>query len=121
MKKIIKPLKREEAVYYSDFTGKCFGQISPHVELVLDFGYGSINDGAKLKLDLTDDEVEPVLNLLKKLVNKNFKENIINKIKELEEDYDNTVQTREWNSCDNICNNISFWKKFLDIEEKDVD
>jgi len=121
MKKIIKPLKREEAVYYSDFTGKCFGNFDPHVELTLDFGYGSVNDGAKFKLDLTDEEVEPVLNLLKKLVNKDFKANIINKIKELEEDYENNVQSRDWNSCEFLFNNISFWKKFLDIEEKDVD
>jgi hypothetical protein len=39
MKKTTRPAQREEAVYYSDFSGKCFGEIPP-IELKIEFGDG---------------------------------------------------------------------------------
>ena len=52
MKKIIKPAEREEAVYYSDFTGKVLNECGPDITLKLDFHYGSKRDGANLELHL---------------------------------------------------------------------
>ena len=52
MKKITKPKQKEEAVYYSDFSGKCFGEYAPPVRLKLEFGYGSIYDGSRFTSDM---------------------------------------------------------------------
>ena len=39
MKKVTKPAEKEEAVYYSDFSGKTFGEFFPHVEVNIEFNY----------------------------------------------------------------------------------
>jgi len=54
VKKITKPFCREEATYYSDFSGKCFGECGPDITLKLEFGYGSKYDGAAIELHLSD-------------------------------------------------------------------
>ena len=65
MKKIITPAQEEESVYYSDFNGRCFGSFEPPVKVKIEFGYGSERDGQTIVLDLTDDEVQPILELIK--------------------------------------------------------
>ncbi len=56
MKKVIAPASRETAVYYSDFSGKCFDQFGPNAEMTLKFNYGSKYDSANIKLHLSDDD-----------------------------------------------------------------
>jgi len=76
MKRIIKPQVREEAVYYSDFSGKCLGEMPAPIEISIDFSYGSKHDGTKLKLQLEDEDVGPLLELIKSSVSEDFKSHI---------------------------------------------
>lgn len=64
MKVILKPEQKEECVYYSDFKGHCFGVFEPSVKLKIEFSYGSTKDGETIELDLTDEEVQPILDLI---------------------------------------------------------
>ena len=113
MKKITKPAQREEAVYYSDFSGKCFGEAHPPVELVLDFGYGSGYDGSKLTFHLDDKDVEDILLLLKSNLSNETKKQFKEKLVKLEEDFDDSMQMRDWNSCDYICNNKDLLERIV--------
>jgi len=59
MKKIITPAVHEESEFLCDVTGK------PAVAgLVMYFWYGSQHDGERLKVDLSDEVAEEILNLL---------------------------------------------------------
>lgn len=113
MKKIIKPAEREEAVYYSDFSGKCFGEFDPHVELTLDFGYGSKYDGSKLKFDLDDKDVEDILAILKSKLSNDTKKGLKTMYTTLDEKYDDSVQSRDWTECEFICNEKDLLEKLL--------
>ena len=64
MKVVLQPSQEEDAVYYSDFTGHCFGVFEPSVKLKIEFSYGSTKDGETIELDLTDEEVQPILDLI---------------------------------------------------------
>ena len=74
MKKIIKPSEPEEAVYYSDFTGKLLNDVPP-VEIAIDFNYGSKYDGCKLEIHLNDEEFDDLLVFLKITLSSEFKHN----------------------------------------------
>lgn len=77
MKKITKPSEDEEAVYYSDFTGKILSSDLTHkspVKLKLDFNYGSKYDGDTIILHLDDNDAEEILNFLKSKINLECKE-----------------------------------------------
>jgi hypothetical protein len=113
MKKITKPAQREEAVYYSDFSGKCFGEAHPPVELILDFGYGSGYDGSKLTLHLDDKDVEDILFLLKAKLSNETKKQFKEKLVKLEEDFDDSMQMRDWNNCDYICNSKELLERIV--------
>ena len=73
MKKVIKPAEKEEAVYYSDFKGHQFDQCGPHIQIKIDFNYGSVYDEAQLTFDLTDEEFKPILEVLKKNSSQDYK------------------------------------------------
>jgi hypothetical protein len=113
MKKIIKPAEKEESVYYSDFSGKCFGELHAPIELKLEFGYGSIYDGSCLKFDLDDKDVEDILFLLKSKLNNDAKKVLKDMYTRLDNDYDGNVQVRDWSSCDYICNQTDLLKKLI--------
>jgi hypothetical protein len=61
MKKILTPLVKEDCVYYSDFTGKCFGSLDPAVVVTIQFSYGSKWDGNSVTLHLTDEDITPIM------------------------------------------------------------
>lgn len=65
MKKVITPARKETAVYYSDFSGKCFDSFGPNACLTLEFNYGSKHDFGKIELHLSDEDAEKVLDFLK--------------------------------------------------------
>lgn len=65
MKKIISPSVKEHCVYFSDFTGKCFGNLDPSISIKVEFNYGSKNDGSNFELHLTDEEFAPLLLYIK--------------------------------------------------------
>ena len=89
MKKITKPAEKEEAVYYSDFSGKCFGDFHPHIELIIDFNYGSKYDGSKLRFDLDDKDTEDILALLKSKLSNDSKKALKTMYTILDDKYEN--------------------------------
>jgi hypothetical protein len=113
MKKTTRPAQREEAVYYSDFSGKCFGEFDPHIELRLDFGYGSKYDGSKLRFDLDDKDVEDILALLKSKLSNDTKKALKIACAILDDNYDNSVQSRDWTDCEFICNEKDLLEKLI--------
>ena len=113
MKKIIKPAEKEEAVYYSDFSGKCFGEFDSHIKLTLDFGYGSKYDGSMLKFDLDDKDIEDIVFLLKSKLSNDTKKVLKDMYTRLDNDYDNNIQARDWFSCNYICNEKALIKKLI--------
>lgn len=64
MKKIIKPAQKEEATYYSNFSGKVLGSTSP-IDIVIDFNYESGRDGDRIEWHITDIEFKELIKLIK--------------------------------------------------------
>ena len=118
MKKITNPAEKEEAVYYSDFSGKCLGEMPAPIEISIDFSYGSKHDGTKLKLQLEDEDVGPLLELIKSSVSEDFKFHIKKIITEQEKSYEDSMQMRDWGCCDMITNTLWFWRDFLGLTEE---
>ena len=118
MKKIFKPAEKEEAIYFSDFSGKSFGEFNPPVELKMSFNYGSKYDGTEITIDLDDEEIQPVLNLLKQSISEDFKQTIKKRLEKLDEDFEISIQMRDWDSCDKMADNLLFWRDFLGITGK---
>jgi hypothetical protein len=77
MKKILTPPVKEDSVYYSDFTGKCFGSLEPAVVLTLQFGYGSKWDGNSITLHLTDEDIGPILQAIQNNLTPESRKHII--------------------------------------------
>ena len=119
MKKIIKPAEKEEAVYYSDFSGKCFGEWNPPVEIKIEFNYGSEYDDCMLGLHLTDDEIKPILDVIKKNFSTDYKEFLKHKLKKYNMQYDDSISFRDWSDCDRIGNSIDLIKELLDIKNNE--
>lgn len=113
MKKITKPAQKEEAVYYSDFSGKCFGELYPPVELMIDFNYGSCHDGSKLRFDLDDKDIEDVLVLLKSKLSNDTKKALKTMYTVLDDKYENSIQSRDWTDCEFICNEKDLLEKLI--------
>lgn len=117
MKKVTKPASKEEAVYYSDFNGESFGNFFPDVQLTLEFNYGSIYDGSKIQLDLSDEEAQTIIHFLRDRVSEDFKTHLKKQLDVCSKDFDDSMQMRDWDSCDRISNNTQLFKTFLQIEE----
>ena len=64
MKKVLKPQQLEEAIYYSDFSGKIFKDSVP-VTVKIECSYGSEYDGSEVELHLSDKGLEKLLEFLK--------------------------------------------------------
>ena len=118
MKKVTKPAQKEEATYYSDFSGKCFGDHHPPVELKIEFNYGSKHDGSMIGLHLTDEEVKPILDAIKKNMSEDYKNFLMQKLNAYDEEYQESWDFRDWSSCDSICNSIDLLKELLDAKEE---
>lgn len=112
MKKILKPKEEEEAVYYSDFTGKCFGDFQPEVTLKIEFNYGSKFDGSRFTLDLSDKEAESILELIKSNLSEDYKislkKNLATRITHLNE----AIDARDYTQAD-YYNTSCDWLQFL--------
>jgi hypothetical protein len=118
MKKIIKPAEREEAVYYSDFSGKSFGECPAPVTLLLQFNYGSDRDGASLELHLDDEDVKPLVDLIKSKLSVDIKAELKKRINKQQKDFDDSMQFRDWGSCDYLTNSMWFLRELLDIKDE---
>ncbi|MFZ9876479.1 MAG: hypothetical protein ACO3EY_05415 [Candidatus Nanopelagicales bacterium] len=117
MKKITKPAEREEAVFYSDFSGKTLGDLTPPVELKIEFNYGSERDGASLQLHLDDEDVKPIVELIKQKMSADRKKQLKKQLEEQEKSFEDSMQFRDWNSCDYITNSMWFLRELLDLKE----
>ena len=114
MKKVLKPATKEEAVYYSDFSGKCFDQHGAPAVLNLEFNYGSKYDTGKITLHLTDKESEEVINFLKQKLNKDCIDTFKKMIYHQEVQYNEAMDFRDWNSCERIACSGDLLKKLTE-------
>lgn len=114
MKRINIPEQKEEATYYSDFSGKCFGEAYPPVEVKLEFNYGSKYDGAELELHLSDEEAKSILDFIKSKISDNYKKDLEKQLKNCERQYDDSMQFRDWDSCKYSEYNVSLLEYILD-------
>ena len=112
MKKILKPKEKEDAVYFSDFSGKCLGEFIP-ITLKIDFDYGSVYDGSRLEFHLNDEDIKDIFIYLKNKLSTDKKNEIQKNLKCLEDDYKTSCEAKDWNSCDLICNNNMILKNLL--------
>jgi hypothetical protein len=119
MKKVFKPAEKEEAIYFSDFTGKSFGEWSAPVDLKINFNYGSERDGASLTLHLDDEDTKPIIDLIKQKLSEDIKQQLAKKLETLDKDYEDSMQFRDWQACDNLTNNIWFLRELLDIKTEE--
>lgn len=117
MKTIIKPAEKEEAAYFSDFSGRSLGELVPPVELNINFNYGSINDGVEIKLQLDDEDAKPILDIIKNSVSEDFKQKIKKYIANCEKNFEDSMQMRDWSNCDYLSDSLSFWRGFLNLNE----
>jgi hypothetical protein len=76
MKIILTPTQKEDAVYYSDFKGHLFNQFGPNVTIKFIFNYESKNDDQDFEIHLTDEETQPILDLIKSKLSEKSKRNI---------------------------------------------
>jgi len=115
MKKIITPKQREEATYFSDFSGQPFGDLyHPPVTLKLEFNYGSEYDQSEITLHLSDRDVKPILELISTKLNPDFKRQLKEELIENDEQYFNAIEARDPMECEYriSCNNLL--KKLLE-------
>jgi hypothetical protein len=112
MKKIIKPEQREEATYFSDFTGKPLGEWDS-VNIKISCGYGSKHDGAEVTFHLDDEDLLELMKFLKAKASEDFKNTIKNNLRKLDKDYEDNLQSRDWQSCEYVLHDIDLLKLIL--------
>ena len=118
MKKIIKPSQQEESVYYSDFSGYLLDQFGPPVQLKINFNYGSKYDDSTLELDLTDEEVLPLLKLIASKLSEEKRKELLIAAEKIEPLIESSIEARDWESSDIYYNayhnNMSLYNLLLD-------
>jgi hypothetical protein len=117
MKKIIKPKQEEKAEYSSDFSDKSFEAFHPDVQIKFEFNYGSKFDGARIEFDLTDQEAEHVLDFIRMNLSEGKINELKNKLESAEDDYEDNVSARDWQSCDHFYNCAELYKYLLPYGE----
>lgn len=117
MKKIIKPAQKEKAEYFSDFSGKPFGDevafFTPEVEIKFEFNYGSEFDGSRVEFHLTDQEAKHVLDFIRMNLSQDKITELKTKLESVKEDYEDNVNARDWQSCDYFSNSIDLYRYLL--------
>jgi hypothetical protein len=119
MKKVLKPAEREEASYYSDFTGKPLGDsehYGPNVKLTMDFSYGSEFDGAAISLHLSDEDAKEVFKFLASKISSDCRKEIQKNLEQFDARYDDAMDSRAWHECDLLHNNRTVLKKLLNLD-----
>jgi len=114
MKQVIKPAEREEATYFTDFKGHSCGEFSSPVELRLTFNYGSKYDGDSIELDLDDDESKLILDVIKQNMSVDYKKQLLQKYKAVQNNYECSVQCRDWMDCETTIKSLSLLEYMLD-------
>ena len=100
MKKVIKEKRHEEAIYFSDFSGKPFGAYTPPVTLKIEFSYGSIYDGSGITLHLDDKDIGPILELIKNKLNPDCKKQLRENLSENKDKLNESIECKDVASCE---------------------
>jgi hypothetical protein len=118
MKKILKPKQFEEAIYFSDFTGKPFpgGSYRPPVTVKFEFNYNSSYDNCEFTLHLDDKDVEPILDLVQSKLNPDVKKILKDAFDENDEELENAIQDRDPMECEIRINDNNLIKRLLGNE-----
>ena len=117
MKKIIKPAEKEEAAYYSDFTGKPLGEDSPPVEMSINFNYGSKYDLYSIKLHLDDTDIFSLLEVISKKLCSDKKEEYRKQLEQLDSKHEDSVDSRSWDEATIYDNDRELLKILLGIDK----
>ena len=113
MKLTIKPPQQEEAVYYSDFSGKCFGNYQPEAVISFNFNYGSKYDGDSVSFHLSDEEAELMLNVIKSKLSEDYKKTLNDNLKGQEQSLQDSVDARDYIQSDYYSRSISLLRFLL--------
>ena len=113
MKKITIPFQQEEAVYYSDFSGRCFGEMHPDAELQMTFNYGSKYDGSNLTIHLTDKEAQEVIEYIKSRVTEDFKIHLNKILEEEKATIQQSLESRDYIMGQYTLNSAELYKDLL--------
>ncbi len=106
MKKVLKPASKEDAVFYSDFSGKVFDECGPHCEIEIKFNYGSKFDGGALTLYLTDEEADEMLKMIKPKLSTYTKDEYKHLINQCKQAYQDSVTQRNMQLSEELHNSI---------------
>jgi len=105
MKKVIQPQQAEEAIYFSDFTGKPFTEgLNPPVELKINFNYGSQYDGASFSLDLSDEDLEELLPIIREKLSEDAKKQLGKKLHRLDIQLEDDIESKCLSACEYTSN-----------------
>lgn len=113
MKKIIQPIQKEKAEYFSDFSNKSFNCFGPEAEIKFEFNYGSEFDGSSVEFHLTGDEAKHILDFIRMNLSEGKTTELKNKLEQNKKDYDDNMDARDWESCDYIGHSINLYKYLL--------
>lgn len=116
MKKVISKAVQEKSEYFSDFSGKSLGSGDVPIELKIDFNYGSIFDGSRLELHLTDEENMEILEFIAKKLHTKTVNNIKQKIKYLESLTEDSISNRSWDESSIYMSNIQLYHHLLNYK-----
>lgn len=117
MKKTLKPAEREEAAYYSDFTGKPLGEFGAEASLIMNFSYGSKYDGSAFTLHLSDEDADGILSFLASKLTEEARKEIKTNLEQFDVRYDDAMDSRAWHECDILHNNREVLKKLLGLDK----
>jgi hypothetical protein len=113
MKKITQPKQEERAEYFSDFSNKSFEGFNPDVEIKFEFNYGSEFDGSRVEFHLTNEEAKHVLDFIRMNLSEGKITELKTRLESTEEDYDDNMDARDWQSCEYFGNAIGLYKYLL--------
>jgi hypothetical protein len=114
VKKVITPAEKEVAEYYTDFNNEKF-VFDPPVELQINFGYGSEYDGTGITLHLNDEEIKPILDIIKQRISDEYKNYHRDKIAKMKNKLVGSVEPSEnwYISSSNLYDNVSYFNLML--------
>lgn len=113
MKKIIKPAQKEKAEYFSDFSNTSFDCFGPEAEIKFEFNYGSEFDDSSVEFHLTGTEAKHVLDFIRMNLSEDKTTELQTRLESANEDYDDNMDARDWQSCDYIGHSINLYKYLL--------
>lgn len=112
MKKVLKPVEPEEAIYYSDFSGRIFKDFVP-VTVKLECSYGSKYDGAEVEFHLSDKGLEKLLDFFREHLCEETKNELKRHAQEQEQKAQEDTESRDWTSCEYHYNNRDLYQKLI--------